>query len=97
MFHDGTISHAHPLRCADDADDGGIGADAQRQREDNDQAENGPLPKIAKGVTDVPRETFHLPTLPLPQRSDVRNMMPPVPFVILHQAVERQCSDFGVI
>src|SRR5690242_9572428 len=75
----------------DHAEDRRVGADSKRQRENNDQAEKGPLAKIAKSVTHILKETFHLPTHPLAQRCDVRAMMPPVPFVKLQQAVERQC------
>src|SRR6476660_8691871 len=54
----------------DYAEDRRVCADSQRQREDNDHTENGPLAKIAKSVAYILKKIFHLPTLSLAQRRD---------------------------
>ncbi len=63
----------------DDGEDGGIGADAERQRKNGDETEGGVLGEHADGVTDVLPKSLH--GLHLPQsEADRRRRTVPMTF-----------------
>jgi hypothetical protein len=54
------ITHGQLLQHhgVDEGEDGGVGADAEGEREDNDETEGGRFAKRAKGKADVASEVF---------------------------------------